>query len=165
MDKGTSSRLTEDEYFMRQALACARKAAAAGEVPVGAVIVHAGRIVARGYNRPIAKHDPTAHAEIEALRKAARRLRNYRLPNCTLYVTLEPCAMCAGAIAYARVARIVFGAPDPKAGACGSVIDLLREPRVNHHTQAEGGLLAEECAQIVRDFFRTRRKTRRNIDR
>ncbi len=158
MAKRLTTTAAEDESFMRQALACARTAAARGEVPVGAVIVHAGRIVARGYNRPVAKCDPTAHAEIEALRKAARRLGNYRLPDCTLYVTLEPCAMCAGAIAQARLARIVYGAPDPKTGACGSVIDILKEPRINHHTRVSGGLLAQECARIVRDFFQARRR-------
>lgn len=160
MAKQATTQLRNDEYFMRQALAGARKAAASGEVPVGAVIVRQGRVVARGYNRPIAKRDPTAHAEIEALRKAARRLGNYRLPDCTLYVTIEPCAMCAGAIAHARLSRIVYGAPDPKAGACGSVIDVLHEPRINHHTQVEGGLLARECAAIVQDFFRSRRGKR-----
>jgi tRNA(adenine34) deaminase len=146
-----------DARFMREALRAARRGGQRGEVPVGAVVVCGERIVARAYNRPIAKIDPSAHAEIEALRNAARRVGNYRLPECTLYVTIEPCAMCAGAIVQARLARVVFGAPDSKAGACGSVIDVLGNRRLNHHTAVTGGVLANECAAVMREFFRTRR--------
>ncbi len=149
---------TLDAAFMREALRAARRGSARGEVPVGAVVVCGDRIVARAYNRPITKTDPSAHAEIEALRKAARRLGNYRLPECTLYVTIEPCAMCAGAIVQARLARVVFGAPDAKAGACGSVIDVLGNRRLNHHTVVTRGVLADECAALMREFFRARRK-------
>ncbi|MCX8071828.1 MAG: tRNA adenosine(34) deaminase TadA [Candidatus Binatia bacterium] len=158
MPKRTVSTPETDEHFMRRALVYARKAEALGEVPVGAVVVHEGRIVGRGYNQPIAKHDPTAHAEIAALREAGRRLGNYRLPDCTLYVTIEPCPMCAGAVAYARIARLVFGAPDVKVGACGSVIDLMADRRINHHTRVQGGVLADECAALLREFFRRRRQ-------
>ncbi len=143
---------------MRKALALARKAEAEGEVPVGAVLVREGEIVGEGWNRPIGAQDPTAHAEIEALRDAARRLGNYRLPETTLYVTLEPCPMCAGAIVHARVARVVFGAFDPRSGAAGSVFDLLpSDLRFNHRTSACGGVLAESCGALLRTFFKARR--------
>ncbi len=146
-----------DAEFMAQALALARAAQARGEVPVGAVVVSEGAIVGRGGNAPIAASDPTAHAEIAALREAGRALGNYRLPGCTLYVTIEPCAMCAGAILHARIARLVYGARDPKTGACGSVVDLFAEPRLNHHATAKGGVLAEECGKLLSDFFAARR--------
>lgn len=142
---------------MRQALTLAQQAAAYGEVPVGAIIVCDNRIIGRGGNAPIARNDPTAHAEITALRDAARTMNNYRMPDCTLYVTLEPCAMCAGAIIHARIRRLVFGAYDYKTGACGSVIDLFAEPRLNHHTSTHGGVLAEECASLLSAFFKKRR--------
>lgn len=147
-----------DVEFMRAALALAGEAAAQGEVPVGAVVVAGGVIVGRGYNAPISRHDPTGHAEIAALREAAAMLGNYRLPGCDLYVTLEPCAMCAGAIMHARIRRLVFGAPDPKTGACGSVVNLLAEPRLNHHTTPFGGVLAIECGALLSDFFGARRR-------
>ena len=146
-----------DDAFMAEALALARAAQARGEVPVGAVVVREGAIVGRGGNAPIAASDPTAHAEIAALREAGRALGNYRLPGCTLYVTIEPCAMCAGAILHARIARLVYGARDPKTGACGSVVDLFAEPRLNHHATAEGGVLADECGKLLSDFFAARR--------
>ena len=146
-----------DDAFMAEALALARAAEARGEVPVGAVVVRDGVIVGRGGNAPIAASDPTAHAEIAALREAGRALGNYRLPGCTLYVTIEPCAMCAGAILHARVARLVYGARDPKTGACGSVVDLFAEPRLNHHATAEGGVLADECGKLLSAFFAARR--------
>jgi tRNA(adenine34) deaminase len=146
-----------DQQFMREALALAREAAALDEVPVGAVLVCAGEVVGRGFNAPISRHDPSAHAEIAALRAAAAKLGNYRLPGCTLYVTLEPCAMCAGAIIHARIARLVFGAQDPKSGACGSVVDLLGEPRLNFHAQVTGGILADECGALLSHFFAARR--------
>ena len=145
---------------MRAALAEASRAAAAGEVPVGAVIVKDGRIVARGANRPVRSSDPTAHAEIVAIRQAARKAANYRLPDCDLYVTVEPCAMCLGAIVQARVRRLIFGAADPKAGAVSST---MRFPfgRLNHHPELRGGLLAAESASLLREFFRARRNKRR----
>ncbi|MBK9393865.1 MAG: tRNA adenosine(34) deaminase TadA [Uliginosibacterium sp.] len=146
-----------DEFFMREALALAREAGAADEVPVGAVVVCDGEIVGRGFNRPIGLHDPTAHAEIMALRDAAKNLANYRIPGCTLYVTLEPCAMCSGAIFHARIARVVFGARDPKTGVAGSVMDLYAQERLNHHATIEGGVLAEECARLLSGFFAARR--------
>ena len=148
---------SSDEVFMREALALAREAAAAGEVPVGAVVTRDGEIVGRGFNRPISTRDPTAHAEIMALREAARNLGNYRLPGCGLYVTLEPCAMCTGAIFQARIARIVFGGRDPKTGAAGSVLDLYAEPRLNDHATIVGGVLADECAMLLSSFFAARR--------
>lgn len=149
----------KDEYFMQHALYLAGQAETAGEVPVGAVLVKDSEIVGEGWNRPIGDQDPTAHAEISALRAAARRLRNYRLPGTTLYVTLEPCPMCAGAIVHARVARVVFGATDPKSGAAGSVFDLLpTDQRFNHAVAVQGGLLGAECAERLRTFFRARRK-------
>lgn len=149
-----------DESFMWQALALADRAAAEGEVPVGAVVVRGGVVIGRGWNRPIGRHDPTAHAEIEALRDAAQGAGNYRLPGATLYVTLEPCPMCAGAIVHARVARVVYGAADPRSGAAGSVFDLLpSDQRFNHRALCEGGVLAEECGERLRAFFRSRRSS------
>lgn len=142
---------------MREALALAREAAVVGEVPVGAVVVVAGEIVGRGFNQPIRRHDPTAHAEVMALRAAAEHLGNYRLPGATLYVTLEPCVMCTGAMLHARVARVVFGAKDPKTGAAGSVIDLFAEARLNHHADITGGVLAKECGALLSSFFAARR--------
>lgn len=144
---------------MQSALALAQRASAEGEVPVGAVLVVAGRIVGEGWNRPIGTLDPTAHAEIMALRDAAARVGNYRLCDSTLYVTLEPCPMCAGAIVHARVARVVYGAPDPKGGAAGSVFDLLpTDERFNHKVSVEGGLLKGQCSELLREFFRQRRQ-------
>lgn len=142
---------------MRAALALASDAAAASEVPVGALVVADERIVGRGWNAPIGLRDPTAHAEIRALRDAAATLGNYRLPDCTLYVTLEPCAMCAGAIQHARIARVVYGASDPKTGACGSVVDLFADPRLNHHATVTGGVLQQESVALLRGFFAARR--------
>jgi len=138
---------------MRRALELAASAAQAGEVPVGALVVLEGKIIGEGFNAPISCADPTAHAEVRALRDAAGRLANYRLPGSTLYVTLEPCAMCAGAILHARVARVVFGAPDPKTGAGGGVVDLFAEPRLNHQTQVVSGVLADDCGNMLREFF------------
>ena len=146
-----------DEVWMAEALALAREAATRGEVPVGAVVVQDGRVIGRGGNAPIAGNDPTAHAEIAALRDAGAALGNYRLPGCALYVTLEPCAMCAGAIMHARIARLVYGARDPKTGACGSVVDLFAEPRLNHHAQVVAGVRADECAALLSRFFAARR--------
>jgi len=146
-----------EEDYMRAALEQARAAGAVDEVPVGAVVVCAGEIVGRGFNQPIGRRDPTAHAEIMALRDAAARIGNYRLPGCELYVTLEPCVMCSGAIMHARIARVVFGARDPKTGVAGSVLDLFAEPRLNHHATIEGGLLADECGRMLSSFFAARR--------
>jgi tRNA(adenine34) deaminase len=146
-----------DARFMQRALDLALEASHAGEVPVGAVLVLDDEVIGEGFNAPISRTDPTAHAEIRALRQGAERARNYRLPGSTLYVTLEPCAMCAGAIVHARVARLVFGAADPKTGACGSVIDLFSQSRLNHHTQVVGGVLAEDCSRVLRNFFALRR--------
>jgi tRNA(adenine34) deaminase len=175
-----------DEDYMREALAQAQLACAAGEVPVGAVVVQAGEIIGRGFNAPISRHDPTAHAEVRALCDAAARLKNYRLPGCTLYVTIEPCAMCAGTIMHARMARVVYGARDPKTGVAGSVIDLFGDlsafPRVvlseraaaiasqgekgvlrlNHQTEVVGGVLEQECGELVSNFFAERRKVKGN---
>ena len=148
----------DDAYFMEQAMVQARRAETLGEVPVGAVVVKDGVIIATGYNHPIGTHDPTAHAEIMALRAAAAALGNYRLPGCTLYVTLEPCAMCSGAMMHARLERVVFGASDPKTGACGSVLNLFDEPRLNHHAALQGGVLAEQCGGLLREFFAMRRQ-------
>ncbi len=150
-----------DMQFMQIALLLAAEAAAQGEVPVGAIVVKDGVIIGRGSNAPISQHDPSAHAEIQAMRAAAKTLGNYRLIDCTLYVTLEPCAMCAGAIQHARIARLVFGASDPKTGACGSVIDLMAEQKLNHHTEVSGGLLADECGAMLSRFFAGRRKQKR----
>ncbi len=146
-----------DTDFMSEALVLAVSAQKAGEVPVGAVVVSDGQIIGRGFNAPISTHDPSAHAEIQAMRAAARALGNYRLTGCTLYVTLEPCAMCAGAIQHARIARVAFGATDPKTGACGSVIDLFAETLLNHHTRVEGGVMAQQCGELLTSFFRERR--------
>ena len=148
----------EDEQAMRIALDQAHNAWLVGEVPVGAVIMRAGQVIATGYNRPITEHDPTAHAEIVALRHAATLLANYRLPECELYVTLEPCAMCAMALMHARFKRVVFGARDPKTGAAGSVVDLFASAQLNHHTGLVGGVLADDCAKVLQDFFAERRE-------
>lgn len=152
-----SEAAVRDADFMRLALEQARAAWAAGEVPVGAVVVHEGRVIGTGFNRPIGLHDPTAHAEIAALRAAAQALGNYRLPGCDLYVTLEPCVMCSGAMLHARLARVVYGAPDPKTGACGSVVDMFAQAQLNHHTTVAGGVLADEAAAMLRAFFAERR--------
>jgi tRNA(adenine34) deaminase len=147
-----------DEHWMQLALSLADRAAAEGEVPVGAVLVMNDAVIGEGWNRPIETHDATAHAEIQALRDAGKRLGNYRLPGTTLYVTLEPCVMCAGAIIHARVDRVIYGAPDPKAGACGSLFELLpSNSRFNHRTDCRGGILTEDCAETLRAFFRARR--------
>lgn len=146
-----------DRDCMRRALDLARKGASEGEVPVGAVLVRDGCIIAEGYNRPICSHDPTNHAEVIALRAGAAALGNYRLTGTTLYVTLEPCIMCAGAIVHARVGRLVFGAPDPKGGAAGSVFDVFASGKVNHRVAVEGGVMADECGGVLRAFFRARR--------
>jgi tRNA(adenine34) deaminase len=148
---------TSDEAWMAEALALAHAAQARGEVPVGAIVVKDGAIVGRGGNAPIAGSDPTAHAEIAALRDAGRALGNYRLPGCELFVTIEPCVMCAGAMLHARIARVVYGARDPKTGACGSVIDLFAEPRLNHHAKVRGDVRAEECGRLLAVFFASRR--------
>ena len=147
----------DDARWMDEALALARAAGERGEVPVGAVVVLEGQVVGRGANAPISTHDPTAHAEIAALHNAARALGNYRLPGAALYVTIEPCAMCAGAILHARVARVVFGADDPKTGAGGSVVDLFAEPRLNHHATVVRGVRADECGALLSAFFAARR--------
>jgi tRNA(adenine34) deaminase len=146
-----------DEQYMREALAEARKAWDKNEVPVGAILVKDGEIIGRGYNQPISSHDPSAHAEIVALRDAAVRLGNYRLVGATLYVTVEPCAMCAGAIFHARLARVVYGAAEPKTGAAGSIVDLFSESRLNFHAEIAGGVLADECGKLISDFFSQRR--------
>jgi len=143
---------------MRRALREAQKADSEGEVPVGAVVVQDGKIIARAHNRPLGLSDPSAHAEVLALRRAAKKLGNYRLKGCDLYVTIEPCAMCAGAIIQARLRRLVYGTPDPKAGACGSALAVLNNPKVNHQVEVVSGVLAQECAVILRDFFRCRRR-------
>lgn len=149
--------MTDDERWMAKALSLAKEGAHAGEVPVGAILLCSGEQLAEAYNSPIRLHDATAHAEILALRRGGERLQNYRLTGCTLYVTLEPCAMCAGALVQARIARLVFGAPDPRVGAAGSAFDLVREPRFNHQVTVVGGVLAAECEQVLREFFRARR--------
>ncbi|MBU3561793.1 tRNA adenosine(34) deaminase TadA [Polynucleobacter hallstattensis] len=146
-----------DCQFMQQALDQAKLAAAAGEVPVGAVLVRDGQIISTGFNQPISNSDPSAHAEMMALRAAAHDESNYRLPGTTLYVTLEPCIMCAGAMLHARVERVVFGAGDPKTGAAGGVLNVFSEKQINHQTQVEGGIMSEECGQILRNFFKERR--------
>lgn len=151
-----------DETFMRLAIDQAHNAWALGEVPVGAVLVKDGRVIATGFNQPIGYNDPTAHAEILALRAAAELLDNYRLDDCTLYVTLEPCAMCAGAIQHARLARLVYAAADPKTGACGSVVDLFAEPRLNHHTRVQAGVLGGDCGALLSTFFAERRERKRS---
>ena len=147
-----------NEQYMQIALELAAQAAEAGEVPVGAIVVKDGVIIGRGSNAPISLNDPSAHAEMLALRDAAKTLGNYRLVGCSLYVTLEPCAMCSGAIQHARIAHLIYGARDPKTGACGSVIDLMAETRLNHHTEVSGGVMADECGQTLSHFFADRRK-------
>jgi tRNA(adenine34) deaminase len=146
-----------DHQFMQCAFEQAQLAAAAGEVPVGAVLVRNGQIISKAFNKPISNHDPSAHAEMLALRDAAEAEQNYRLPGSTLYVTLEPCAMCSGAILHARVDRVVFGALDPKTGAAGSVLDVFSSKQINHQTSVEGGVMGEECGQLLRSFFKERR--------
>ncbi len=146
-----------DTDFMQIALDLAQQAALNGEVPVGAIIVKDGVVIGSGSNAPISLQDPTAHAEIIAMRQAAQHLGNYRLVDCTLYVTLEPCAMCSGAMQHARIAKLVYGASDPKTGACGSVVNLMNEPKLNHHTAVLGGVLAEECGSVLSAFFKQRR--------
>ncbi|MEQ5838672.1 tRNA adenosine(34) deaminase TadA [Paraburkholderia acidicola] len=150
-----------DRRFMALAQAAAEEARAAGEVPVGAVLVRGDEVIATGFNHPIGGHDPSAHAEMAALRAAAQALENYRLPGCELYVTLEPCLMCAGAIMHARIARVVFGARDPKTGACGSVVDAFANPQLNHHTEVIGGVLEDECGAALKTFFADRRRASR----
>lgn len=146
-----------DDSFMRRALELAQRAGRDGEVPVGALVVLDGEIAGEGWNRPISAADATSHAEIEAIRAACRAMNNYRLSGATLYVTLEPCAMCVGAIFHARIARVVYGAPDPKTGAAGSVVNLFAQERLNHHAAVQGGVLAEECGALLREFFVARR--------
>jgi tRNA(adenine34) deaminase len=146
-----------DRQFMQQALEQARLAAAAGEVPVGAVLVRDGHVISRGFNKPISNHDPSAHAEMMALRAAAQAEANYRLPGTTLYVTLEPCVMCAGAMLHARIDRVVFGASDPKTGAAGSVLNIFSEKQINHQTEVDGGIMSEDCGEVLRQFFKERR--------
>lgn len=166
MTEGAGSEALDEreETIMRLAMDQAHNAWVLGEVPVGAVVVHDGAVIATGFNQPIGSTDPTAHAEILAMRAAAEVLGNYRLNHCSLYVTLEPCAMCAGAIQHARIARLVYGAADPKTGACGSVVDLFAEPRLNHHATVRGGVLAQECGQLLADFFAQRRRRRKDGD-
>ena len=146
-----------DSDYMQHALVLASQAKIAGEVPVGAVVVKDGEIIGRGFNAPISRHDPSAHAEVQALRDAAERIGNYRLVDCELFVTLEPCLMCAGAMMHARIARVVYGASDFKTGACGSVLNVFAEQRLNHHTSVQGGVLAEECSAMLSNFFAQRR--------
>ncbi|HVC37514.1 MAG TPA: tRNA adenosine(34) deaminase TadA [Gammaproteobacteria bacterium] len=146
-----------DERWMQQALTLARKAGATNEVPVGSVVVKDGAIIGRGWNHPIAAHDPTAHAEIIAIREAARTSENYRLTDATLYVTLEPCVMCAGAMLHARIRRLVFGASDPRAGAAGSIFNIVQTPALNHRLDITGGVLAEQCGELLKSFFSQRR--------
>ncbi|HQU15014.1 MAG: tRNA adenosine(34) deaminase TadA [Chromatiales bacterium 21-64-14] len=148
---------TLDEYWMRLALDLARRAAQQGEVPVGAVVVRDGAVLGEGWNQPIGRCDPSAHAEIQALRAAGAQAGNYRLPNAVLYVTLEPCVMCAGAMVHARIARLVYGATDPRAGAAGSAFSVLQSPQLNHGVQCVGGVLAETCGALLIDFFQARR--------
>lgn len=154
-----------DEIFMRAAMELAQQAEAAGEVPVGAVVVRDGEIVGRGFNSPISRHDPSAHAEMQALRDAAQHIGNYRLSGCELFVTLEPCMMCAGAIMHARIARVVYGAPDYKTGVCGSVLDAFAELRLNHHAEVTGGVLAEACGSMLSNFFAMRRAQQKTVNR
>lgn len=152
-----------DEFWMRHALTLARRAWKEGEVPVGAVLVHEGRVIGEGWNRPIGHHDPTAHAEIMAIRQGGKILENYRLLNTTLYVTLEPCVMCAGAMVHSRIGRLVFGARDVKTGAAGSLLDVLGHPSMNHQVQIDEGILAEACAAMLSDFFRHRRAEKKAL--
>ncbi|MBU3624823.1 tRNA adenosine(34) deaminase TadA [Polynucleobacter sp. JS-Safj-400b-B2] len=146
-----------DQQFMRMAIEQAQLAAQSGEVPVGAVLVRDGRVISKAFNKPIANHDPSAHAEMLAIREASLVEENYRIPGSTLYVTLEPCAMCSGAMLHARIDRVVYGASDPKTGAAGSVLDLFSSKQINHQTSVEGGIMSEECGQLLRDFFKGRR--------
>jgi tRNA(adenine34) deaminase len=162
-DAAMSDAARSDADFMQLALVQARHAWTLGEVPVGAVVVKDGLLVAVGYNQPIGRHDPTAHAEIVALRAAAEKLGNYRLPGCELFVTLEPCAMCSGAMMHARLARVVYGALDPKTGACGSVLNLFEQEKLNHHTELVGGVLADEASAMLRGFFAERRLAARSL--
>ena len=155
----------DDVVYMSEALTLAHQAWQLGEVPVGAVVVRAGQIVGRGYNAPISRNDPSGHAEIMALRDAARNLENYRLTDCHLYVTLEPCAMCAGAIMHARIARVVYGARDPKTGACGSIVDLFGEKKLNHHAEVVGGVMSDQCGALLSTFFEQRRRLQKESDR
>ncbi len=150
-----------DEFFMRAALELAQQAAQSGEVPVGAVVVKDGQIIGRGSNAPIGRHDPSAHAEMLALRDAALHVGNYRLVGCELYVTLEPCLMCSGVIFHSRIARVIYGASDPKTGAAGSVLNLFEEQRLNHHASVVGGVLAAECGEVLSQFFAARRMQQR----
>ncbi len=150
--------IDEDLKFMKLALDLAKKAESKNEVPVGAVIVKDGEVIGRGMNRSISDHDPTSHAEINAIREAAKAIGNYRLKDCLIYVTLEPCAMCVGAIQHARISKIFYGASDPKTGACGSVVNLIRIEEINHHTEVCSGLLEKECGQVLKDFFLAKRK-------
>lgn len=153
----------QDEYWMRHALDLARRAWAQGEVPVGAVLVQNERVIGEGWNRPIGQHDPTAHAEIMALRQGGKVLENYRLLDTTLYVTLEPCVMCAGAMVHSRITRLVYGAHDIKSGAAGSLLDVLGHPGMNHQVELHSGVLAEECAAMLSDFFRMRREQKKAL--
>jgi tRNA(adenine34) deaminase len=146
-----------DQQYMRMAIEQAQLAAQSGEVPVGAVLVKDGQVISKAFNKPIANHDPSAHAEMLALREAALAEENYRIPGSTLYVTLEPCAMCSGAMLHARIDRVVYGAPDPKTGAAGSVLDIFASKQINHQTSVEGGIMSEEWGQLLRDFFKGRR--------
>ena len=146
-----------DQQYMRMAIEQAQLAAQSGEVPVGAVLVRDGQVISRAFNKPIANHDPSAHAEMLALREAALAEENYRIPGSTLYVTLEPCVMCSGAMLHARIDRVVYGAQDPKTGAAGSVLDIFSSKQINHQTSVEGGIMSEECGQLLRDFFKGRR--------
>ncbi len=150
-----------DSDFMHLALEQAQHAWSLGEVPVGAVVVKDGVVIATGFNQPIGRHDPTAHAEIVALRAAAEKLGNYRLPGCELYVTLEPCVMCSGAMMHARLARVIYGAPDPKTGACGSVVNLFEQEQLNHHAEVVGGVMADEAGAMLKGFFAERRNAAR----
>ena len=146
-----------DQQYMRMAIEQAQLAAQSGEVPVGAVLVKDGQVISKAFNKPITNHDPSAHAEMLALRGAALAAENYRIPGSTLYVTLEPCAMCSGAMLHARIDRVVYGASDPKTGAAGSVLDIFASKQINHQTSVEGGIMSEECGQLLRDFFKGRR--------
>jgi len=154
----TELRSEEDAAWMEQALEQARVAAAAGEVPVGALVIKDGQVLGRGHNRNLQEHDPTAHAEIIALRQAAAQSGNHRLAGCTMFSTIEPCSMCAGALVHARIARLVYGASDPKAGAAGSVLQVLNHPRLNHKMEITAGVLSDQCSQILQEFFRDRRE-------
>jgi tRNA(adenine34) deaminase len=147
----------QDQDYMRMAIALAEEAASLGEVPVGALVVKNGEVIGRGRNAPISLNDPTAHAEIQAMREAAKHLGNYRLVDCTLYVTLEPCAMCSGAIQHSRISRLVYGASDPKTGCCGSVINLMAENKLNHHCEVTSNVIGDECGSLLSSFFRQRR--------